>query len=80
MSCCDKISTALHGAAKMIDLLSQPGITPTEHRRRRDVCKFCPSRNGSWCGEMLAATQDTCGCLITLKIMVPSEKCPQGKW
>lgn len=57
--------------------------------QRREICQACPSRvrqwGSDWCGEpyrdrTMAEQNPTCGCLLAGKLVVASEKCPQGRW
>jgi len=43
---------------------------------RYEVCKVCPKKTGLLKIEKCKA----CGCVLFLKLIVPSEKCPLGKW
>lgn len=85
----------VYGAGKYITALAsgdlaEDGIV----EMRRAVCKRCPSRvtksamlgvaASDWCGEPIHDGLDdappTCGCLLSGKTAVASERCPQGRW
>lgn len=62
--------------------------------KRRQACRGCPSLTveqvegaespSAWCGpalrDLTTAEPPTCGCLVRLKTLVGSEKCPQDRW
>lgn len=44
--------------------------------KRYEVCETCPRKS-----DVLKIEKcKECGCVILLKVIVPSEKCPLGKW
>jgi hypothetical protein len=64
------ISWAVGGALKA---LTSFGHKKTEQSEQRlAVCQSCPEWNGKSCR--------VCGCYVTLKVRIPEEKCPHGKW
>ncbi len=58
------------GAAKAIKAVTLPE-TP-ESQARLAVCRECEEWTGRTC--------KVCGCFTTLKVRIPKEKCPKGKW
>lgn len=40
--------------------------------KRKEICNNC-EYNGKWICKK-------CGCILPLKISIPSQKCPIGKW
>jgi hypothetical protein len=64
------ISWAVGGAVKALKSLA---YKPTEQSEQRlAICHSCPEWNGKSC--------KVCGCYVKLKVRVPEEKCPHGKW
>jgi rubrerythrin len=49
-------------------------VTPESDmsRRRLEVCKTCENWTGHTC--------KVCGCFTALKVRLPDEACPIGKW
>jgi hypothetical protein len=49
-------------------------VTPESDmsRRRLEVCKTCENWTGRTC--------KVCGCFTALKVRLPAEACPIGKW
>jgi hypothetical protein len=44
--------------------------------KRYEICSSCPKKT-----DLLKVERcKECGCIILLKIIVPSFKCPLGKW
>ena len=43
-------------------------------QERFDICKECP--------ELFTPTAQCkkCGCFMKLKVVIPNQKCPLGKW
>lgn len=58
------------GAAKAVQAVTLPE-TP-ESQARLEVCKGCDQWTGKSC--------KVCGCFVNLKVRIPEEKCPLGKW
>ena len=58
------------GAAKAIKAVTLPE-TP-ESQARLAVCEECEEWTGRTC--------KVCGCFTALKVRIPDEKCPKGKW
>jgi hypothetical protein len=58
------------GAVKAAKALTKPE-TP-ESQARLGVCKGCDQWTGKSC--------KICGCFVSLKVRIPEEKCPLGKW
>ena len=52
------------------------GYTSDETKRRRQICKSCPS-NVKVMGTRVC---EHCGCIIDSKTAVESEKCLMNKW
>ena len=52
------------------------GYTSDETKRRRQICKSCPS-NVKIMGTRVC---EHCGCIIYSKTAVESEKCLMNKW
>lgn len=85
----DKGADAFAGA-----ILARDWAAGDEVDHRREVCRGCSAHTvkrapgaaaaSSWCGEPLTPNPDsdppTCGCLLRLKTLVGSERCPAGKW
>jgi hypothetical protein len=49
------------------------------------TCKSCPSVKhtkgvGMTCGKFLSPTENTCGCIISVKARIMAFHCPQKKW
>ena len=61
---------AAKGAVKAAKALTKPE-TP-ESQARLEVCKGCDQWTGKSC--------KVCGCFVNLKVKIPEEKCPLGKW
>lgn len=71
------------------DIVTAPALAD-----RRRTCRGCPSYRverapgaeapSGWCGPALvdgmAQQPPTCGCLVVVKAVVASERCPQGRW
>lgn len=59
-------------------------------QRKLKICENCPTAMWSevpslgkvrTCGKILTKKEaEHCGCIIKLKVLVPGQKCPQGKW
>jgi hypothetical protein len=64
------LSWALKGAAKATKAVFKPETE--ESKARLEVCKACPEWTGKSC--------KVCGCFVNLKVRIPEEKCPIGKW
>ena len=64
------VSWAASGAVKAAKALTMPE-TP-ESQARLGVCKGCDQWTGKSC--------KVCGCFVNLKVKIPEEKCPLGKW
>lgn len=64
------VSWAASGAVKAAKALTMPE-TP-ESQARLEVCKGCDQWTGKSC--------KVCGCFVSLKVKIPEEKCPLGKW
>ena len=64
------ISWVMGGALKAFKSLAYKKSEQSEQRLA--VCHACPEWNGKSC--------KVCGCYVTLKVRVPEEKCPHGKW
>jgi len=45
-----------------------------EYKRRIEVCKPCEQY------EPVLSKCEECGCFLAFKAMIPSAKCPLGKW
>jgi hypothetical protein len=59
-----------NGAMKAAKAATLPE-TP-ESQARLEVCKGCDQWTGKSC--------KVCGCFVSLKVKIPEEKCPLGKW
>ena len=64
------IKWAASGAAKAAKALTMPETE--ESKARLEVCKGCEEWTGKSC--------KVCGCFVSLKVKIPEEKCPKGKW
>jgi hypothetical protein len=58
------------GAVKAAKAMLLPDTE--ESKSRLEVCHACSEWNGKSC--------KVCGCYVTLKVRIPEEKCPHGKW
>ena len=58
------------GAVKAVKAATKPETE--ESKARLEVCKGCDKRTGKSC--------KVCGCFVNLKVRIPEEKCPIGKW
>jgi hypothetical protein len=58
------------GAVKAAKALTKPETE--ESKARLEVCKGCDQWTGKSC--------KVCGCFVNLKVRIPEEKCPIGKW
>jgi len=58
------------GAVKAAKAMTKPETE--ESKARLEVCKTCPEWTGKSC--------KVCGCFVNLKVRIPEEKCPIGKW
>ncbi len=66
-----KIKTAAVAAAGFVAsgfALASPEV----RTQRRDICSACPFNENGKCLK--------CGCIISVKIQVANESCPEGKW
>lgn len=61
---------AVQGAKKAAKALTMPKTEESE--KRLEVCKGCDQWTGKSC--------KVCGCFVSLKVRIPEEKCPLGKW
>jgi len=61
---------AASGAIKAAKAMTKPETE--ESKARLEVCKTCPEWTGKSC--------KVCGCFVNLKVRIPEEKCPKGKW
>ena len=52
------------------------GYTSDETKRRRQICKSCEHNMKFGCTRVC----DCCGCIISSKTAVESEKCLMNKW
>jgi len=58
------------GALKAAKAVTKPETE--ESKARLEVCKGCDQWTGKSC--------KVCGCFVNLKVRIPEEKCPIGKW
>lgn len=58
------------GAVKAIKAMTLPETE--ESKARLVVCVNCDKWTGTSC--------KVCGCYVNLKVKIPEEKCPEGKW
>ena len=60
----------ISGAAKAL----QAAVTPDSPmaQARLNICKGCDQWDGTTCRQ--------CGCFTALKVRLPKEACPMGKW
>jgi hypothetical protein len=73
------IAEVLHGAAGIGKAVLGIDPAPQEVAERRlQVCQQCPS--GLYAGGMCKRSAGGCGCLLTAKVRVASERCPHGHW
>jgi hypothetical protein len=64
------VKWAASGAVKAAKALTRPETE--ESKARLEVCKGCDQWTGKSC--------KMCGCFVKLKVRIPEEKCPIGKW
>jgi hypothetical protein len=64
------VKWAFTGAKKVMQAMSLPQ-TP-QSIERLGICQQCPEWTGTKC--------KICGCFTKLKVKIPEEKCPLGKW
>ena len=67
------IGTVKHyaeGAVKAVKAMTLPETE--ESKARLAVCHGCDKWTGTSC--------KVCGCFVNLKVKIPEEKCPEGKW
>ena len=58
------------GAVKAVKAMTLPETE--ESKARLVVCVNCDKWTGTSC--------KVCGCYVNLKVKIPEEKCPEGKW
>lgn len=58
------------GAVKAVKAITLPETE--ESKARLAVCHGCDKWTGTSC--------KVCGCFVNLKVKIPEEKCPEGKW
>lgn len=58
------------GAVKAVQAMTLPETE--ESKARLAVCHGCDKWTGTSC--------KVCGCFVKLKVKIPEEKCPEGKW
>ena len=58
------------GAVKAVKAMALPETE--ESKARLAVCHGCDKWTGTSC--------KVCGCFVNLKVKIPEEKCPEGKW
>lgn len=58
------------GAMKAVKAMTLPETE--ESKARLAVCHGCNQWTGTSC--------KVCGCFVNLKVKIPEEKCPEGKW
>jgi len=58
------------GAVKAVKAMTLPETE--ESKARLAVCHGCDKWTGTSC--------KVCGCYVNLKVKIPEEKCPEGKW
>ena len=58
------------GAVKVAKALTHPETE--ESKARLAICESCDQWTGHAC--------KICGCFVKLKVKIPEEKCPAGKW
>lgn len=65
-----------------------------ESNFRIEICKHCPINNNGQCSNELCLNPKTnevttknkfgfirgCGCKLKIKVLLPDEQCPCGKW
>lgn len=88
-------AVAAEGARRFWDALATGDIAEdATYEVRIATCKGCGSKRdvaapgmketSSWCGmpfeNRMGDESPTCGCLLGVKCLVGSEKCPQRKW
>jgi len=61
----------IRAAPKVLSAMTKPADSPMA-LKRLEVCKGCEHWTGSKCRK--------CGCFTSLKVRLPSEACPIGKW
>ena len=60
----------LKGATKAVKAMTLPETE--QSKARLAVCRGCDKWTGKSC--------KVCGCYVNLKVKIPEEKCPEGKW
>lgn len=65
------IMDMVKAAPKVFSAMLKPADSPMA-LKRLEVCKGCEHWTGSKCRK--------CGCFTSLKVRLPSEACPIGKW
>lgn len=64
------VSWLANGAVKAAKALTLPETE--ESKARLAICQSCDQWTGRSC--------KLCGCFVKLKVKIPEEKCPAGKW
>lgn len=64
------VSWAVQGAMKAAKAVTLPETE--ESKARLAICQSCDQWTGTSC--------KLCGCFVKLKVRIPEEKCPAGKW
>ena len=82
---CGKMHKIVHGAAGLFK--AAVGIDAAEQAvvdARTKLCLDCPHNVAPVMGRLsgIAGLRqcDICSCLIKAKVLLASEKCPEGKW
>ena len=79
---------AVHGIKSLVSLVDVSNYAPEEViKQRRDKCRECPeaTKNEKYIdrpskGLTNRSQCKQCACLIYLKTMIQTEKCPQSLW
>ena len=84
-NCANKVVTGVVGLTKAVLHIDRADEATIRHRRRK--CKRCPhvSRNSdpkyTKTGGLTTLSQcGKCSCVISAKITIKGEKCPDGRW
>lgn len=64
------LSWAISGTVKAVKAMTYKSTEQSE--KRLAICRSCPKWTGTSC--------KVCGCFVNLKVKIPEEKCPEGKW
>lgn len=88
MGCCGQETAPMAPSTGVV--YTKMPLRQAAWRRRKAICETCKTRttstipllgNVETCGPILTKQEaEHCGCIIKLKVMIPGQRCPQGKW